>query len=71
MAFRWGLFRQPDGREHRQIEVSDEPDWSGFERVALLQHTVYPAAGADADAESFAALEKAYALLSSAFDRAG
>lgn len=102
MPIRRTRFTQPNGRSHWQLHVSDEPDWSLFDRIARaletglsgtwterldglderywdlvvgegkltlhLQHylgiSVYPTAGADADEQSLAALERAYTLLS-------
>jgi hypothetical protein len=35
MEVEWGRFVQPDGRNCRQIQLSGQPSWSEFERVAL------------------------------------
>jgi hypothetical protein len=34
MVIQWQPFTQPDGRDHRQILVSDTTDWSIFDWVA-------------------------------------
>jgi hypothetical protein len=34
MNVAWGTFTQPDGKSHPQIEISEQSDWSLFERVA-------------------------------------
>jgi hypothetical protein len=35
----WTTFTRPDGTSFRQIQISEESDWSLFERVAALLQT--------------------------------
>jgi hypothetical protein len=36
MNVAWATFTKPDGKSHRQIEISEQSDWSLFERVAAF-----------------------------------
>lgn len=39
MTAQWTTFMQPDGREHLQVQVSSDSDWSLFECVARALET--------------------------------